>query len=127
MSTTLRSAPAVLTTAVRDAGCLPALRTWIREHVADDELRGDAELVCTELVTNAVEHARGPRSVAVTVQTGGVRIEVTDGSPATAPVPGRSRFGGDMRGRGLILVAALSRWEVRRSGRVKTVVALLPA
>ncbi|GAA4551982.1 ATP-binding protein [Pseudonocardia xishanensis] len=127
MPTTLRAAPAVLTTSFRDAGCLPGLRAWIREHVTGDELRGDVELVCTELVTNAVEHARGPRSVVVVVQPGGARIEVTDGSPTTAPVPGRSRFGGEMRGRGLTLVAALSRWEVRRVGRRKTVTALLPA
>jgi anti-sigma regulatory factor (Ser/Thr protein kinase) len=125
VTTTLRAEPSVLTTAFRDARCLPRLRAWLRDRVGDPERRGDAELVCTELVTNAVEHARGPRRVALSVAEGRVRVAVTDGSPDRAPVPGRSRFGGEFRGRGLMLVDALSDWTVRAERRTKTVEATL--
>lgn len=121
----MRADPAVLTAPFRDARCLPRLRAWLREHVGDPERRGDAELVCTELVTNAVEHARGPRSVGLAVSDTEVRVTVTDGSPDRRPVPGRSRFAGEFRGRGLTLVDALSEWSVRTERRAKTVVATL--
>lgn len=121
VTTTLRADPVALTTAFRDARCLPRLRAWLREHVGEAERCGDAELVCTELVTNAVEHARGPRSVELAVSEDRVRVAVTDGSPERDPVPGRSRFEGEHRGRGLTLVAALSEWTVRCARRSKTV------
>jgi anti-sigma regulatory factor (Ser/Thr protein kinase) len=125
VTTTLRADPLALSTAIRDARCLPRLRAWLREHVGDPDRCGDAELVCTELVTNAVEHARGPRSVELAVSDGRVRVRVTDGSPERDPAPGRSRFDGEFRGRGLTLVAALSEWTVRRARRSKTVEATL--
>jgi anti-sigma regulatory factor (Ser/Thr protein kinase) len=87
----------------------------------------DAELVCTELVTNAVEHAAGPRAVRVVVAGQDLRIEVDDASPDAALTPGVSRLGGVRgRGRGLAIVDAVTRWGIRRSRSRKTVWAALP-
>ncbi|WP_344415084.1 ATP-binding protein [Pseudonocardia ailaonensis] len=118
--------PASLVASFRDATCLPALRRWLREHLAEDsDARCDAELVCTELVTNAVEHAHGPRSVRITMLDPlRLRIEVDDGEPGARPTLGRSRFG-SVRGRGLMLVDTVSRWGVRRRRTGKTVWATL--
>jgi anti-sigma regulatory factor (Ser/Thr protein kinase) len=104
----------MLTFAVDDARCLPGLRAWIRDHVSDQQVCGDAELVCTELVSNAIDHAIGPRAVRIDVTDGGaVLIEVDDGSGEAEMTPGRSRLGTN-RGRGLDLVEAFSRWGVRQ-------------
>jgi hypothetical protein len=105
---------------------LPDLRGWLRAHppVRPTSLI-DAELVCTELVTNAVEHASGPREVRIDVAAGELRIEVSDGAGAAPLTPGRSRLGA-IRGRGLTVVEALAHWGVRRGTAGKTVWAVLP-
>ncbi|MFD1146694.1 ATP-binding protein [Saccharothrix hoggarensis] len=72
-----------------------------------EDLADDAALVVTELVSNSVDHAVGPIGLTVTRTTSGMRIEVTDRSsamPQQRPVQLDSA-----RGRGLIIVAALSR------------------
>ncbi|MEU1282470.1 ATP-binding protein [Streptomyces sp. NPDC005805] len=71
-----------------------------------------AELALTELIANVVRHVPGRRcQTLVTFQDGGVRVEVSDGSPVV-PSPGR----GDVTaedGRGLLLVDAVTdRWGV---------------
>ncbi|MEU6083846.1 ATP-binding protein [Streptomyces sp. NPDC047108] len=48
--------------------------------------RDDALLVVSELVTNAVRHAGGPRTLRLTASPGALEAAVTDGSPAP-PVP----------------------------------------
>lgn len=67
----------------------------------------DAALVVTELVSNAVDHATGPVGLTVTRTASGMRIEVSDRS-STLPQP-RPVQVDSARGRGLIIVAALSR------------------
>jgi hypothetical protein len=76
-------------------------------------------------VTNAVEHAAGPRAVRVAVAGQDLRIEVDDASPDATLTPGVSRLGG-VRGRGLAIVDAVTRWGIRRSRSRKTVWAALP-
>ena len=65
-----------------------------------------AMLLTTELVTNAVIHARSPVGVTVKLAEGRLRVEVADQGPGALimrqPVPG------DMHGRGLRLIEALS-------------------
>jgi anti-sigma regulatory factor (Ser/Thr protein kinase) len=81
---------------------------------------GDAELVTSELVTNAVVHARTPITVRVIPDDEGARVEVADGSevmpgPRTVSVASRG-------GRGLTLVDHLARaWGVNRTTAGKTV------
>lgn len=101
------------------------IRRWLRATLAKfpDDLLCDVLLVCTELVSNAYDHARGPRDVRVALQAGGrvVRVEVDDGSPQALPTPGQSSAG-SFRGRGLVLVERMaSRWGVLHRGDRKTV------
>ena len=76
-----------------------ALQAW--PHLQDT-----AALLVTELVTNALLHARGSFLVEVGVDADGVRIAVSDTSPV---LPQRKRHGPEAgTGRGLGLVALLS-------------------
>jgi anti-sigma regulatory factor (Ser/Thr protein kinase) len=80
------------------------------------------QLLFTELVSNAYEHARSPERVLIR-QAGTpcrVRVEVVDGSTA-AVTPGRSRLD-ENRGRGLLLVDRLAtEWGVYDHAAGKTV------
>ena len=82
------------------------------------ETVSDARLVVSELVTNAVLHARTPIEVQVLVGTGMLRIEVTD-SGLDRPRLWAEHDGG---GRGLPIVEAVaSGWGVVDQGSRKTV------
>src|ERR1700750_1202776 len=64
----------------RDLTCLPLIRRWLRSNLPPDEdLELDAELVCCELVTNAVEHGGGVGAVRIDIiGDEKVRVEVDD-------------------------------------------------
>lgn len=108
---------------------LAEIRRWLAAvlvEFAEDVLQ-DLMLISTELVTNAYEHADMPRRLRVrrSRDRHTVRIEVEDGSPGRMPVVGTSSLG-EFRGRGLIMVAALSqRWGTHRTSDGKTVWAQL--
>jgi serine phosphatase RsbU (regulator of sigma subunit)/anti-sigma regulatory factor (Ser/Thr protein kinase) len=92
-----------------------------RQLIALDlaQLADDAELIVSELVTNAVLHGGGCEHVEVFAVDGGVRIAVADRS-AVPPVLGLASIEG-MTGRGLRLVARLAtRWgvEARVTGKI---------
>ncbi|GGU91435.1 hypothetical protein GCM10010260_27260 [Streptomyces filipinensis] len=85
----------------------------------------DAQLVVSELVTNAAKHAPGPCALCLEVLPDGLRITVTDTSAETPrrrpPDPGR------VGGHGLHLVAMISRdLEVTRLPRGKRVTVTVP-
>ena len=85
----------------------------------------DAQLVVSELATNAVIHARSPFSVSVGYNGSAIRISVHDWNPRLPML----RHGGPAAnsGRGLHLVGALARaWGVEPSADGKTVWAELP-
>jgi len=96
------------------------LEATLREWGHEGASVADAVLLLSELVTNAVTHARSPVSVSVRPALDGFRLAVRDLSPAqprlgtpTADAPS---------GRGLPLVAALSRrWGVDPAGEGKVV------
>ncbi|WP_237404782.1 ATP-binding protein [Actinacidiphila reveromycinica] len=98
-----------------------ALCAWGLEPLADD-----AEIVVTELVSNAVEHAGG-QPVRVTVVRPGpgtVRIGVVDRS-RVLPVP-RVSVPDDEHGRGLAVVDVLAQcWGVTQLPSGKSVWAVL--
>lgn len=80
---------------------------------------GAAELVASELVTNAMLHARSPIDLRLAAHEGAVRISVGDAHPdltsvARPPADGpERRIAGVRSGRGLAVVAALAqRWGV---------------
>jgi anti-sigma regulatory factor (Ser/Thr protein kinase) len=96
------------------------------------ELADAAELVLSELLTNAVRHAAArTREVGTRYErdsTGGVRIEVSDGSPVTPRLRAATLDAESGRGLGLVNVMTGGRWGVVRdpSGGGKTVWAQIP-
>ncbi len=94
--------------------------TGLRNTVVDADLVDAAGLLVSELVTNAVVHARTDVTLHVMIRHGVLRIEVTDGSPVV-PTPRRpSGLAGT--GRGLQLVDRLAnRWGVQKSRGGKTI------
>lgn len=113
------------------AAPLAQLRQWLVEALAAlaEDLLHDVLLVCSELVANAYDHARGPRRLRLHQVEGGarLRVEVQDASPDHLPTPGRSTASPN-RGRGLVLVDVLSehQWGVHVSPDTKTVWAEIP-
>ena len=99
----LRLAP--LAESVRQA------RRFLREHLqrAGREAWADAaELALSEVVTNGVLHAHTELVVRVQVRSDAVHVEVSDANP-TLPVQRRGHDAEATTGRGLELVAALTR------------------
>ncbi|MDQ2588414.1 hypothetical protein CKY47_31565 [Saccharothrix yanglingensis] len=113
-----------------DTPPLAEVRTWTRAVLADlhQDVVEDAELVVTELVTNAYEHAHGPRALRLRRPFAQpvVRVEVDDTTPRTPPHPGTSSLG-PFRGRGLLMIETISsRWGVETHESHKTVWADIP-
>lgn len=98
-------------------------RRFVDETLGGWACNGLAEatrLLVSELVTNAVLHARTDMTLVLKLIGGGVRAEVHDGS-AIAPVV-RHYEDEAMTGRGLSLIDQLStHWGVERSGEGKAV------
>ncbi len=102
-------------------------RRFVRRHLPHHP---DAELIASELITNAVEHTRTGQSggsFTTTIQSrpdGTASIEIEDqGGPTEfgQPTPGREG------GRGLHLVAALtSAWGIKGDATGRTIWAELP-
>jgi anti-sigma regulatory factor (Ser/Thr protein kinase) len=92
---------------------------------------GDAALVVSELLSNAILHARplpGARvQVAWALTKGAVEVAVSDGGSATRPRPAQPSLS-SIGGRGLAIVEYLSsRWGVRTNDLGTTVWAVMPA
>jgi anti-sigma regulatory factor (Ser/Thr protein kinase) len=91
------------------------LRTWGLDDVIED-----AELLVSELVTNAILHAHSPATVRIDHDTRRLRVAVCDSSPA----PPRLRdYGPDaVTGRGMLLVDRIAqRWGVESNSAGKCV------
>ena len=92
------------------------------------EMREAAEVVVSELVTNAVRYGTEPISLALSVAADDLRIEVCDAESDVAAVAPRDPSPGEPTGRGLRLVEVLSKsWGVvgHGDGRGKTVWAVV--
>lgn len=96
-----------------ERGSVAPARSFLRHHAERWGYRGDlyeAELVVTELVTNAVQHAGTPISVRLALSDSALRVEVADegpGTPEPLPLDPRGRW------RGLSYVSALAQgWGV---------------
>ncbi|WP_245757670.1 ATP-binding protein [Amycolatopsis xylanica] len=104
---------------------LAPMRAWLRERLVDvpAETVADAELLATELVTNAYRHADGVLAFRMWLPDGRsvVRLEIDDGRPQLLPEVREERPRPEPGGRGLLLVKALSSaWGVRHSATRKT-------
>ena len=124
-----RPAPVTRDCAVpADPSASAAARRFLLEAAADWDLSPDltevAQLVVSELVSNAVEHAETPSTIVLSLSDGELTISVRDGSP-TQPVP-RPLDTVSFRGRGLPLIDRVSeRWGIENHPDGKTVWAVL--
>jgi anti-sigma regulatory factor (Ser/Thr protein kinase) len=93
---------------------VPLARRFVRQLLADGDSAADvdtASLLVTEIVTNAVLHARTPVTVTVEGSSDLVRVEVHDGSPLHPRIHAFSAT--SATGRGLRLLDKLARrWGV---------------
>lgn len=98
-------------------------RRMVRDYLSRagrEDLADTAELLVSEIVTNALVHAGTNIEVAFSFVDGGLRIEVTDGSPH-APSP-RSYGPSAGTGRGLLLLEEMvDAWGVEFAEQGKTV------
>ncbi|MGW7204686.1 ATP-binding protein [Streptomyces sp. NPDC054837] len=93
-----------------------AVRTWLAEYGLQDRA-ATAELLVSELATNAVVHARGRYRLTLSLTSGRLRCTVADEGPGLPATPGEASDADSENGRGLLLVDALAdRWG---SGRVE--------
>jgi hypothetical protein len=116
--------------AVGQARNFCARRLWsvldARGDIADaDEVIRDATTIASELVTNAVSAGSSQIELFLALRRTSLLIEVSDDADGTvvpaAPTPE------DIKGRGLLIVAALSQaWGVEVDGRIKRVWAEVP-
>ena len=85
-----------------------------------EDAESHLELLTSEVVTNAVRHARTPHHLVVACEGPQVRVEVRDGS-AVRPTARRARPDA-AAGRGLMIVEALAeRWRIEEGGSGKSV------
>lgn len=121
--------PAAFTTLPAETSSVPTARRFVRTALEGQGLLAAydaAEMLVSEVVTNAVLHARTEFTVEV-LRTGDmVRVSVMDLSSA---IPRQRRYGtGSTTGRGLRLVATLAvAWGVDRTAAGKTVWFEVPA
>ena len=102
-----------------------ALVSELRALGLDPVVVDESEIVISELVTNAVRHAKpladGKIRVNWSVRAGVVEIEVTDGGGPTVPHPA-PRSVWSASGRGLRIVGSLAHdWGVRENSDGSTV------
>lgn len=89
--------------------------------VTDAGVRGTAELLVSELVSNVIKHTASRPTLHITRHQDLVRIEVTDEDSAGVPLERDVNVEAE-HGRGLLLVAALaSSWGYDRDGRGKRI------
>jgi anti-sigma regulatory factor (Ser/Thr protein kinase) len=99
---------------------IPVVRRMITEVAPDPVMAATAELLISELASNAVRHARTPFEVRIWARATGLRAEVVDGS-AALPVLGERSVDSE-QGRGLRIVESLaSAWGVDHRGGKKAV------
>lgn len=103
----------------RGSGAPGAARRFVRRLAWVSEQREVVELLVSELVTNAVRHARGDIEVTIgAIIRGRIRVSIGDGSPSRPAIREPKLEGGH----GLRLVEALAdRWGVDQRVGGKTV------
>ena len=100
---------------------------WLDSWEIDDE--GVTTLLVSELVTNAVKHARATSTLTLAVATGMIEVGVTDGGSPRLVIPAQRDVTArastrviSESGRGLMIVEALAAdWGVTPAGRGKQV------
>jgi anti-sigma regulatory factor (Ser/Thr protein kinase) len=97
------------------------LGKWLASHQVDPDGIDTATLLVSELVSNAVIHARTVITICATLDHKRVRVDVTDGDPTRGPAVLRAADDAE-QGRGIgILEALAAAWGTDRSATSKTV------
>ena len=113
-----------------DVSAAAAARAWVREVCAAWGLGGvvdDAVLVVSELISNAVDHARSTSRATLSLDQRGLAIAVRDFYVCEPPRPKSLKPSGT-RGRGLFVVSMVSSaWGVDEHADGKTMWAVLTA
>ncbi len=93
----------------------PGQARWhLRQLLASDSEAIDAELVATELITNAWRHGRGPITLSADLRSDCLVLEVCSESDAE---PNLRTDASGSSGRGLLLIDELARaWGFERKG-----------
>jgi anti-sigma regulatory factor (Ser/Thr protein kinase) len=83
-----------------------------------ESVKADAQLLATEMVTNAVLHGRGRIELMVEpMRRGGLHVQVCDDGPGITRVPEPASGEQDESGRGFEIIDALAtRWGFDGSG-----------
>lgn len=96
------------------------VRWLLQEWGYDTDLTEDAALLVTELVTNAIIHARTEVVLTVSRRDGGLDFAVTDHGEGTIRLESPDPTA--VTGRGIFLLERLAPgWEVETDGATKTV------
>lgn len=107
-----------------DLRAVPESRRAVRALLTDwasPERSAVAELLTSELVTNALVHTDHEAVLTATLGSRGLRVEVRDFA-SRMPRPRVPHSDGGTHGRGLVLVSSLAdEWGVRRHGVGKSV------
>ncbi|WP_091124639.1 ATP-binding protein [Nocardioides terrae] len=99
-------------------------RSMVRAEGSDvrPDLAADAELLTSEVVSNAVMHGAPPLSLSVLAADGQLIVEVSDGSDDLPRFPAGDADPDAVGGRGLRIVQMLaSAWGIHTTTRGKTV------
>ncbi|MFD7230421.1 ATP-binding protein [Streptomyces sp. NPDC059881] len=108
-----------------DLRAVPEVRSALRAllgHWGEPGSAEVAELLTSELVTNALVHTGEGAVVTATVAPAGLRVEVRDFTTGEVEPPAAAAHDESTHGRGLILVQSLAdAWGVRALGLGKVV------
>ncbi len=107
----------------------PGQARWhLRQLLSGTEEAIDAELVVTELITNAWRHGRGPIRLHADIRSDGLLLRVCSASDDEPTVRVDSDSGADdSGGRGLLLIEELTTaWGFEREGEQLCVWAQIP-
>jgi anti-sigma regulatory factor (Ser/Thr protein kinase) len=108
-----------------------AFAGYLKRHRVAENARNDAQLVLSEVLSNAIRYApplaAGEVRVAWWVDKTGIHLEVTDGRGDTEPKRITDAHPESIGGRGLAIVDVLSSdWGVRTAEDSRTVYAVVP-
>ncbi|WP_327639082.1 ATP-binding protein [Kribbella sp. NBC_00482] len=108
------------------------LAAYLKRYRVTDAACDDAQLVLSELLSNAIRYApplpAGEVRAAWWIDRAGIHVEVTDGRGDTEPKRISDPHPESVGGRGLAIVDVLtSSWDVRTAARHRTVHAIVPS
>ena len=108
------------------------LAAYLKRYRVAETACDDAQLVLSELLSNAIRYApplpAGEVRAAWWIDRAGIHVEVTDGRGDTEPKRISDPHPESVGGRGLAIVDILtSSWDVRTAARHRTVHAIVPS